>query len=320
MIDYSFVVPIFNDGQLGYDFCKEFERVLTNYLSTKDISSQVELIFVNDGSFNDSLEHLRKIATTHKFVKVIDLSRNFGQHNALSCGYKFATGKFVGMLNVDMQDPPDQIPLMLGRIKMGDIDLVLGLRSKRAGPMWESFSSKLFAWLLNRLTGTNTPLNVATLRIMSRRFVDAYNALTEKSRFIPGLESWLGFTKAFIDIRHQARQQGRSSYNFRRRARMAFESILSFSDIPLRTVALLGGAIAVFGLLLGILLICQKLFFLDMQPGYTSTVVIVVFLGGVQILVTGLASLYIGRILKEVQNRPLFIVKELINYERRSDS
>jgi dolichol-phosphate mannosyltransferase len=260
------------------------------------------------------MAYLRELANSKPYVRVIDLSRNFGQHIALSCGYRYATGNYVGMLNVDMQDPPNQIPLLLAALHREEVDIVLGLRRDRRSGLLENLGSRAFAWTLNKLTGTDSPLNVATLRIMTRRFVDAYNELQEKSRYIPGLELWIGFRRAYVEIEHRPRTRGRSSYTLKKRLLMAFDSIISFSDLPLRLVVFLGAVIALVGLALGLTIVAQKLFFMDFLPGYASTLSAIVFIGGIQILVTGVASLYIGRILKEVQNRPLYIVKEKINF------
>ena len=311
---YSIVVPIYNDGLLAESFCIEFEKVFKMYLKKKDIEYDTELIFVNDGSKNNSFDCLLKLSQEKKFVKIIDLSRNFGQHIALSCGYKYAKGEFVGMLNVDMQDPPSEIPRLLDYIKQENYDIVFGLADERKTSFINRLTSKYFAILLNYLTKSNTPLNVTTLRIMNRKFIDSYNALTEKTRYIPGLETWLGFKHGYLNIVHKEREFGVSSYNFRKRFTMAMESIISFSDFPLRLIVGFGCFIALMGFILTIFLMVSKLFFINFQPGYTTTISLITFLGGIQIMVIGFASLYIGRILKEVQNRPLYIINDLINF------
>lgn len=311
---YSFIVPIYNDAYLAEDFCTEFKKVFEVYLNEKNIENQVELIFVNDGSKNNSIEILKDLSKKYAFVKCIDLSRNFGQHIALSCGYAHAKGSYIGMLNVDMQDPPDQIPLLLNYMKESNCDIVFGLRNQRKDPWRERITSKLFNITLNKLTGSNTPLNVATIRVMNRKFIDAYNLLTEKSRFLPGLEFWLGFKHGYVNTKHSERKEGKSSYTFRSRMRMALDSIISFSDLPLKFIAFIGLFIASAGFVLTVALIISKIFFIDYKPGYTSTISLITFLGGVQIMVIGFASLYIGRILKEVQNRPLYIINNKYNF------
>jgi glycosyltransferase involved in cell wall biosynthesis len=315
MIKYSFIVPIYNDAYLAEEFCLEYLRVFQHHLGLEDITSQVELVFVNDGSSDDSAETLARLPGRFAFVRVLNLSRNFGQHIALSCGYHHARGQYVGMLNVDLQEHPDQIPPLLEHIENTDCDIVFGVRRRRAGSTADSLTSKLFGILLNKLTGYNVPLNIATLRVLNRRFVDAYNSLTESSRYLPGLEGWLGFKRGYVEITHQARRRGHSSYNFTRRFRMAAEAIISFSDFPLRVTVVFGFAVVASSFLLGLALLIKKLFFVDIQLGYTSTVCLIIFLAGVQLSVTGLGSLYIGRILREVQRRPLYVIRDKVNFE-----
>jgi len=310
---YSFVVPIYNDGYLAEAFCAEFQEVFREYLGQNDIGGEVELIFVNDGSSDDSSDRLERSVVGFPFARIINLSRNFGQHVALSCGYRHARGEFVGMLNADMQEHPNQIPLLLNAIRSGDADIVLGLRRQRCGGKWDAFTSRLFALCLNKLTGYDTPINAATLRVMNRQFVDAYNSLSESSRYQPGLEDWLGFRKNYVEIEHRARLQGKSSYTFFKRLKIASEAIISFSDLPLRITVLTGFGVVAVSFILSLGLAAQRLFFADMQLGYTSTICVIVFLSGVQLLVVGLASLYIGRILREVQRRPLYVIKSTVN-------
>lgn len=304
----SIVTPIYYDSYLAKDFVSELQKI--------DYSPCTlgEIIFVVDGSSSEDEERLKNLAANNREIKLIFLSRNFGQHIALSAGYKASSGDYVCMINVDQQDPPSEIPKLLSTIHTNDaIDIVYGLRKDRKDSFFKSLSSKTFNFLLNKLTGDNTPLNVATLRIMSRRFVNSYNELTEKTRYIPGLESWIGYEKEFVAIESQERKGGKSSYNFRKRVNMALESIVSFSDLPLRWSAYCGIAIAILGFIMLFVLTFLKLYLVDFKSGYVSTIAIIVFIGGIQIYVVGLASIYIGRILKEVQNRPLYVIKEKVN-------
>lgn len=310
---YSFIVPIYNDACLAEEFCREYAKTFTAHLGGADLAAHTELIFVNDGSHDDSAEVLAQLPARFPFVRVINFSRNFGQHIALSCGYRHARGRFVGMLNADMQDPPDQIPRLLREIEGADVDIVFGLRGKRAGSPADSFTSRAFGFVLNKLTGYSVPLNVATLRVMNRRFVDAYNSLSESSRYLPGLENWLGFKRGYVEIAHQERTRGQSSYSFSRRLVMAADAIISFSDLPLKITVVFGFAVVGVSFLLASALAVQNLFFRDILLGYTSTVCLIVFLGGAQLSVTGLASLYIGRVLREVQHRPLYVIRSTVN-------
>jgi len=311
----SIVVPIYNDAMLADDFCREFEIVFQNYFNETNIKEEVELIFVNDGSTNDSITALKSIVKKYSFCKVIDLSRNFGQHIALTAGYANASGDYVGMLNVDMQEHPKEIVKFLDHFKNNpETDFVLGLRKYRKDNFINKITSRLFIKVMNKLTGDKTPLNSSTVRVMNRKFVNAYLSLNEKSRYLPGLENWLGFKHGYVEVEHTSRTSGKSSYNMRKRIKMAVNAILSFSDLPLRVAVSVGFVVALSGFFMTLFLLIQKLFLRNMQPGYTSTVSLIVFFAGFQIIVIGLASLYIGRILREVQNRPLFIINEKINF------
>lgn len=294
-------------------FCVEFEQSFRSYLGKDDIAGDAELIFVNDGSTNDSLDCLRVCASRHKFVKLIDLSRNFGQHIALTAGYHHASGQYVGMMNVDMEDPPSEIPKLLEAIRGGKIDIVTSLRTTREASILERMTSTFFHWLINWLTGSENPVNCSTLRVMNRRFVDVYNALNEKERYLPGLEHWIGFRHGYVPISQTKREKGRSSYTFLKRLRFAIRTILSFSSLPLKLTVLIGFTISFFGFLLVGWLIVSRIFFIHYQPGYPSTLALIVFFGGSQIAVTGVVGLYVGKILLEVQNRPLYVIRERVN-------
>ena len=308
---YSVVVPIYNDAELAADFCRELKAAFADRLGER-LDADLEVVFVDDGSKNDSVEVLKRLPADYPFVKVIVLSRNFGQHIAISCGYRHTRGRFIAYLNVDQEDPPDQILPLADSLDKNGWDIVGGLYSKRDVPFLARVTSYLFNVFLNRLTGYDQPTNASTLRVMTRRFIDAYNGLGEKSRYIPGLEMWLGFKYGRLPVKHQKRRVGKSSYNFTRRLRMAIESIISFSDYPLRFAVKFGFMVTAVGALLIAALVVDKLFFRELLPGYLSTITAVVLLGGIQVMVTGVASLYIGRILAEVQGRPLYVVRETL--------
>jgi len=315
---YSFVVPIYNDGALARDFCVEMAAVFRPYLGHDDIARDLEVIFVDDGSSNTSPELLKATCDEFPFAKCMVLSRNFGQHIATSAGYRAASGDYVGTLNVDMEEAPRYLPAALDALKQGDFDIAGGQHTGRPVGLATRTTSFLFNFLINRLTGYQIPPNATTMRVMTRRAVDVYNGLTEKSRFMPALEGWLGMRYVRVPLEQQPRKAGTSTYNFRRRLRLAYSSVISFSDFPLRLAVKFGMLVACFGALLALGFILQQLFGTSLLPGYTSTFVVIVFLGGVQIAVTGVASLYIGRILTEVQKRPLFVVRETYGGELRA--
>ena len=310
---YSFVVPIYNDGYLAEAFCDAFSQAMSSYLGDQEFKDAVELIFVNDGSSESSQEQLSALAQTRQYVRVVEFSRNFGHHMAVSCGYGMATGDIVGLINVDMQDPPDQIPLLLDYLERTNCDLVVGTRSARKDGLIQRLVSQLFFCGMNFLTGSRRPTNPAVLRVMTRRFVDAYNRFSEQGPYVPGLEDWLGFKQGYVEIAHRPRIGGKSSYTLLKKFRLAFDAILSFSDFPLKLTAGFGLLCSAVGFALCSYLIVARMLSDAFQPGFISTVSVVVFLGGVQILSIGLLSLYVGRILREVQRRPRFVIKSTIN-------
>ena len=270
----------------------------------------MELLFVCDGGSPEDFPIVEHLRNDFPYVRCIELSRNFGQHIAICCGYAHSRGDIVGMLNVDQQDPPHQLPLLIEYAEVNDFDIVHGTADLRHSSSINRITSNLFNVLLNKLTGYDLPLNACTVRVLKRPVVDVFNALAERQRYIPGLEAWIGFRHGYVPISTQPRAVGKSSYNVRRRMSLALEAIISFSDVPLRIGVVIGAVLAGSGLLMGLALIIQKIWFRDLAPGYTSTVVLLVFFGGIQLLFSGLMSLYIGRVLTEVQRRPLFIVRQ----------
>lgn len=308
---YSFVVPIYGDGASSAAFCEEIQRVFQAWLRADSIDDRLEVIFVNDGSRNASQGKLEETAARFPFARAIELSRNFGQHVALSCGYLQATGDFVGSLNVDMQDPPDQIPVLVEAMAAAGADIAVGMRQDRQDSILTKSTSAGFYKVLNSLTGANIPANMATLRVMSRRFVDAFNMLEESTPFIPALEQWIGFKRIYVETRHVARTEGKSTYTFWKRLKMAWNAVISFSDLPIRVAASIGAILTLIGLALSGTLVVLKLMGVPRAPGYTSTVAISVLLGGLQLLFLGLIALYVGRIWREVQGRPRFVIRSM---------
>lgn len=312
---YSFVVPIYNDGHLAREFCLQYEKMARSFISEPGLKDNIELIFVNDGSRDDSFSKLLEVAKEFEFVKVLNLSRNFGQHIALTAGYEHALGDFVGMLNVDCEDPPSEIPRLIDFMVKHNFDIVTSLRTNRKTSVMNYLTSISFHFFMNALTGAQFPVNCSTLRVMNRKFTNAYCQLSERERYLPGLEWWIGFKHGYIEIKQQKSLKQLSSYNFLKRLRFALRTIISFSDLPLKFSILLGFFVAIAGFFLSIFLIFSKLFWVDYQPGYTSTLCAVILLGGLQISVIGVVGIYVGRILVEVQKRPIYLVKDYINFQ-----
>lgn len=310
---YSIVVPIYGDAYLAPALCDELQLVMSRYLGEQRLQDHLEVIFVNDGSPDESLATLLGLRQRHPFVRVIDLSRNFGQHQAIACGLREARGTVALRMNVDMQDPPAEIPKLLDALEAGGYDLVVGQYLIRKSPLRNRISAAGYYFLFKLLTGFDAPQNTSPLRAMSRRFVDAYNELTEKSRFPQGLDQWLGFRHKYVQIEHRERADGKSSYNTWSRLRLALNGILYFSDRPLQLVAGAGLVAACAGLALAGYFVADKMLGIDYLPGYASLVSIALIAFGLQLGSIGLLGMYIGRIFREVQNRPLYVIRD--NYD-----
>jgi glycosyltransferase involved in cell wall biosynthesis len=313
-MDYSIITTIYRDGYLADACCAELERVFRGLLKCEDVSRGLEVIFVNDGSPDGSLGQLLEVQRRYAFVRVIDLSRNFGQHPAIACGLRAARGRLVLRMNVDMQDSPAEIPKLVAEMARGDYDLVVGRYAKRNSPLRDKLTAFFYFKLYRVLTGLSVPQNTSPLRIMNRHFVDAYNGLTEKTRFPQGLDQWLGFRHRYVEIEHRERADRKSSYNFLMRLKLAVTGILYFSDRPLKLVTLFGGCVALLGILLGLFIAGAKIAGRDFFPGYASIAALGLLSFGIQVGCIGLLGLYVGKIFNEVQNRPLYIVRQ--EYER----
>ncbi|PCK78980.1 hypothetical protein CPT34_21710 [Rhizobium sophoriradicis] len=309
-VNYSIVVPIYRDGSLADDLCVEIQRVMRAFTGREDLGAILELIFVNDGSPDNSLELLLALQAKFDFVRIIDLSRNFGQHIAIACGFREATGDVVIRMNVDMQDHPDQIPTLLEHMAAAKADVVIGQYEQRESPLINRLTAWLYFSFFRIMTGLDSPQNTSPLRVLSRRYVNAYNSLTEKTRFPQGLDQWMGFSPRYTRIAHRPRSTGRSSYNFWSRLRLGLDGLLYFSERPLVIVMSLGLVLSAFGTIMGLLLVVMRLFLTDIEPGFTSLAAIGLFAFGVQLICLGVVGFYVGKIFKEVQNRPLYVIKD----------
>lgn len=288
------------------------------YVAPSRIEDKVELIFVNDGSSNDSLSTLLRCQEDYSFVQVLDLSRNFGQHAAIACGLREAKGKYVIRMNVDGQDPPSELPKLIDIAQNEDADLVVGKYQTRMSPLRNRLTAFVYYYTFKLLTGFDTPTNTSALRVMSYRFVGAYNQLVERDRFPQGLDHWLGFKHRYVEITHRQRADNRSSYTFRGRLLLALNGVLYFSDRPIKLVVSSGFFLASIGILLALFLTVQALVGADLMPGFASLASIALIAFGTQLFVMGLLGLYIAKIFQEVQGRPLFIIRD--RYAARQSS
>lgn len=297
MIRLSVVIPCYNEAENVTELHRQLSETL------EDLRLTAELVFVDDGSGDATLDRLRALAGEDKRVQVLSLSRNFGHQAALSAGLDHARGQAVVVMDADLQHPPELIKTMVEQWERG-FDLVYAYR--------EGVRPRLGYRVLNRLMRPPIPAESADFRLMDRKVVDAFRQMPERTRFIRGMVSWLGFRQTGVGYHDRARHAGQRAYTVRQTARMALHALLSFSVIPLRLASLLGLVTLLAGLFYAGYILYARLAGWPIERGWTGLMLTVLILGGVQLVSLGIIAEYIGRILEEVKHRPLYVVRERI--------
>jgi polyisoprenyl-phosphate glycosyltransferase len=306
----SVIVPVFNEAAV----IEDFHRRLAPILDALAISSEV--LYVNDGSSDDSMRLLRQIAESDARVVVLDFSRNFGKEIALTAGLDHAAGAALIVIDSDLQDPPELIPDMLHEWQAG-ADVVMMRRFSREGESWlKKATASWFYRLIGSIGELPIPADVGDFRLLSRRAVDALRAMPERTRFMKGLFAWVGFRQVTLDYRRDARFAGVSKWNYWRLWNLAIEGITSFSSAPLKMASYVGLATAVYALGAGVYVFGKALLFGDPVAGYPSLMVTVLFLGGVQLIALGIIGEYVARMFIEVKARPLYLLNAV--YRQRA--
>ncbi len=302
-IDISIIIPVYNEQEAIPEL---YERIKN---SVSEITFNYEMIFVNDGSKDNSLIKLLQLTKIDNRVFYINFSRNFGHQIAVSAGLDFCRGKAVVIIDGDLQDPPELIPELYKKYKEG-FDVVYAKRLERKGEsFFKKFSAKLFYRLLKKITSINIPLDTGDFRLIDRKVVDYLKQMPEQNRFLRGQIAWLGFNQTEVLFRRDERKYGKTGYSFNKMCRFAMDGITSFSDAPLSLVTKLGFTISLFSFLI-ILYALYSHFVLDKTiSGWTSIIISSMLIGGVQLISIGIIGEYISRINKNVLNRPLYIVE-----------
>jgi dolichol-phosphate mannosyltransferase len=268
-----------------------------------------EAILVDDGSSDATWERMCA-AADHGSVRALRLSRNFGHQSALSAGLSVASGDAVVTMDSDLQHPPEAIPDLLARAEAG-YDVVYAIRLEREGEGWfKAGASSVFYRLLNRLARLDLPEGAADFRFMSRRVVDALDAMPERHRFLRGMTRWVGYRQGVVTYESPARATGRSKYTLRHMFRFAMDAIVSFSALPLRIASLLGFVASALGAVYLAYVVAVRLLTDTAVAGWTSVVVVVLILGGAQLICLGIIGQYLGQMYDEVKGRPLFLIAD----------
>lgn len=309
-IRYSVVVPVYNEEQVVEETYKRLTEVM------EKTSEGYELIFVNDGSRDKTVEIIQKIGNKDSRVKLIDFSRNFGHQIAITAGMDNAAGQAIVVIDADLQDPPEVILRMIEKWKEG-YDVVYGKRTKRKGEtLFKKVTAHVFYRFLRSMTDVEIPVDTGDFRLIDRKVCDVMRNLTEKNRFVRGLVSWVGFKQTAVEYQREERWAGETKYPLKKMIRFALDAITSFSYKPLKTASYLGYTLSIASFLYLIVVILQKIFLTQTtETGWASTVAINLFFHGITLIMLGIIGEYIGRIYDESKNRPLYIIREKMGFE-----
>jgi len=300
----SIVVPVFNEEEVLPELYRRMQQAMDRF------GQPWELILVDDGSRDRSAEIIADLNGKDSRVKGISFSRNFGFQEAVTAGLAHASGEAVILSDADLQDPPEVIPEMVARWREGN-DVVYGVRANRQGETWfKKMTAKVFYRTIHRITSVDIPLDTGDFRLIDRRVVDSILRMPERNRFLRGMVPWVGFKQSGLDYERQARFAGESKFkSVRQMLPFALDAITSFSYFPLQLATYLGFFIAAISLIAIIVVILLRLFGSHQElTGQATTLVAVLFLGGVQLISLGIIGEYLGRIYDEVKGRPLFLV------------
>jgi glycosyltransferase involved in cell wall biosynthesis len=309
----SVVVPVYNESAVIKTFYDRTSRALA---SVPDID--YELVFVDDGSHDDSHAQLAAFAAADPHVGVIRFSRNFGHQAAITAGIDMARGDCVAIIDADLQDPPEVIGGMVAQWREG-FDVVYGVRADRDGEgRMKLLTASMFYRALNAITGIKIPVDVGDFRLLSRRAASHLSSLREHDRFVRGLVSWIGFRQTGISYHREKRFAGETKYPYRKMIKFALDGITSFSSMPLKLATWMGYAASLLAFLYLASVFVQKLLGYTVE-GWATIMVALLFLGGTQLICLGIIGEYVGRIYSESKGRPLYIVDEVLGLAGRDD-
>ncbi|MBN1622784.1 MAG: glycosyltransferase family 2 protein [Clostridia bacterium] len=307
---YSVVIPLYNEEEVVLECIRRVSGVL------EEIDGDYEVIFVNDGSRDRTMELVQKECEKNRKLKVLSFSRNFGHQIAITAGMDHAQGDAVIVMDADLQDPPEVIKDLIAKYKEG-YDVVYAVRSKRKGEtFFKKFTSKVFYRFLRYMCNIDIPVDTGDFRLISRKVCNVMKSLTERNRYVRGLVSWVGFKQAAVEYVREERFAGETKYPLRKMLKLSMDGITSFSTKPLTMSKNLGFLTAAAGFIYMIVVVLQKFVFGKTVQGWASLAVLILLLGGIQLIMLGFIGEYIARIFDESKNRPLYIIEEKINIEK----
>lgn len=306
----SVVSPVYNAETILSDLVDQIQNAV------KRLNKDCEILLVDDGSTDKSWEEIHKLSLQFPEIRGIRLSRNFGQHHAISAGLTLARGAWIVVMDCDLQDQPSEIPKLLLKAKEG-FDVVLARRVLRQDDFFKKLSSSIFYFILSWLTGMKHDPTIANFGIYSRKVINAINSMPESIRYFPTMVKWVGFQTTSITVEHAKRKKGKTSYNLKRLLNLALDICLAYSDKPLRLVVGTGFIISFLGFIFAAITIMQALRGEILVLGYASLIVSLWLLSGLVIFIVGVVGLYVGKCFEGIKRRPSFVVmKEIGNYSR----
>ena len=309
-VRYSIVVPVYNEEAVLPILLKRLDSLMN------ELDGPVEAILVDDGSTDSGSIFLQARAKSDPRYRYIALTRNFGHQVAITAGMDAASGDAVIVMDADLQDPPEVVQEMIARWRDG-YEVVYARRIAREGEgAFKRWTAAGFYWLIARLSSIDIPRNVGDFRLVDRRVLNAFRQMPEQDRFVRGMFAWLGFRQTAVDFERLPRAAGETKYPLWKMLTLAINAVIGFSDAPLKAAIWLGLAVSVFALCYGLFAV-DRFLANEVVTGWTSTIVIVSFLSGINLLVSGVMGLYIGRIHAEVKRRPLYVVDQRVGFEPR---
>jgi polyisoprenyl-phosphate glycosyltransferase len=303
-IKISAVVPVFNEEKNVYELYTRLKNTLHK------IAAEHELIFIDDGSQDASLNKIKALAADDKQVKYISFSRNFGHQVAVSAGLDRAAGEAVVIIDADLQDPPELIAQLYQKYQEG-FKVVYAKRTSRKGESaFKKYTALLFYRVLRKITAIEIPVDVGDYRLVDHKIVAHLKQMPEYHKFLRGQISWIGFKQTFVEFERQERKYGNTGYSFRKMVRFALDGITSFSNAPLKLASLAGLVVSLFSFLVILYALYSKFILKEVIAGWTSLIISSMFIGGIQLLSIGIIGEYISRIYMDVKKRPLYIIDE----------
>ena len=302
--ELSVVIPIYNEVE---NIAVLYER-LVRVLEGADVN--FEIVFVDDGSRDESVKNLNEIGAADTRVIVVELARNFGHQVAITAGLDLARGLGIAVMDADLQDPPEVLPQFIAKWREGH-DVVYAIREHRKEGWLKRTSYKAFYRLLRRVSNIEIPLDAGDFCVMDRRIVDLLKTMPERSRFVRGIRSWVGFSQVGLRLERHARHAGTSKYTVGRLMLLALDGLISFSYVPLRVITALGLSVSLLSLILAVFFFVKKLVYGLSPPGYASLIVSIFFLAGIQLVTLGVIGEYVGRIFEEAKRRPMYVLRRV---------